>query len=303
MVSDFIKNISFTETKDSNKEYHSHKEYIGSSGLKMIKKSPLHFIEEEKKETEAMLFGSAYHTYVLEEDIFKDEYFILDETEILKILISEDFKSPRATNKYKDWKFEQDDLAGTKTQLDLETFKLIKSMKERLMSHRYVRSLLSNGEAEKSIYSEIETFEGKQIKVKIRPDYKKNGKRIISDLKTTIDASVDGFARHAADLDYHIQAALYSSILEAIEGKKMSWSFFFIAQEKVKPFAFNIFEASPQFIAQGCYEYEQLIMLYQYCVENNTWPGYQCFTENKFGINMLNLPAWSIKEINWFDHK
>jgi hypothetical protein len=303
MISDFIKNIEFTETKDSNKEYHSHKEYIGSSGLKLIKKSPLHFIEEEKKETEAMQFGSAYHTFILEEEIFEQEYFVFDETEILKILISEGAKSPRATNKYKDWKFEQEDLAGTKTMLDLDTFNLIKSMKNRLMSHRYVRSLLSNGEAEKSIYTDIETFTGQKVKVKIRPDHKKNNKRIITDLKSCADASVDGFPRHAAELDYHIQAALYSSIMEAVEGKKMAWSFFFIAQEKVKPFAFNIFEASPQFISQGNYEWEQLIMLYQWCLENNKWPGDQVFTENKYGINVLNLPAWNIKEINWFDHE
>ena len=298
----FIKNITWSETKDSNDTYHGNKEYISSSGIKLMKKSPLHFIEEPKKDTEAMRFGSAYHTYVLEEELFEQEYFVMDETEILSILKSEGSKSPRATNKYKDWLFEQETQAAGKEIIDLGTMNILKSMKSRLTSHRYVRSLLSNGEAEKSIYATIEIFTGQFINVKIRPDYKKGNKRIVSDLKTTVDASVDGFPRHAADLDYHISAALYVDILEAIEGKKMAHSFFFIAQEKVKPFAFNIFEASPQFIAQGRYEYEQLLMLYQWCKDNNKWPGYQVFTENRFGINTLNLPAYQIREINWFDH-
>jgi len=144
---------------------------------------------------------------------------------------------------------------------------------------------------------------GQKIKVKIRPDYKKDAKRIITDLKTTGGASTTDFPRSAADLNYHIQAALYHDIMCAIEGKEMGWNFFFIAQEKVKPFAFNIFESSPQFLSQGRYEWEALIMLYAHCLENNNWPGYQCFTENKFGVNELSLPPYFIRECNWFDHK
>ena len=83
----------------------------------------------------------------------------------------------------------------------------------------------------------------------------------------------------------------------------MSWAFYFVAQETKQPYAFNLFEASPQFVGQGRYEYEQLLLLYQWCIENDKWPGYQVFTENKYGINTLNLPAWNVREINWFDHK
>jgi|WetSurMetagenome_2_1015567.scaffolds.fasta_scaffold35811_2 hypothetical protein len=315
MSTDFIKNIEFIETKDSNAEYHSKKEYIGASGLKRIKQSPLHFKEEEVKLTEALKFGTNFHEYILEpEDSaynqyflnpkeFEDKYFLFDETDILGILKSEGSQKPRATNKYKDWKAEQEEIAKGRIWLELSVMKRIEAMNNRLMSHKYVKSLLSNGEAEKSIYTEIEIFTGQKIKVKIRPDYKKDNKRIIVDLKSTVDASIDEFTKRSANLNYHIQAALYSDIIEAVEGKKMAWSFFFIAQEKVSPYAFNIFEASPQFIAQGRYEYEALLMLWQWCVENNKWPGYQCFTENRFGINMLNLPHWAIKEINWFDHK
>jgi len=301
-MENFIKDIQFKISKDSNELYHSRKEYIGASGLKLLKESPLHFKEAEQKETDALVFGSAYHTYVLEPELFDKEYFIFDETDILDILKSEGSKSPRATNKYKDWKLEQEAKSGGRTILDLGTMSILKAMKERLMSHRYVRSLLSNGDAEMSVYTEIEMFSGKSVKVKIRPDFWKPKKRIIVDLKTTADASKDGFTKHATDLNYHIQSALYTDIIEKIEGTGMPYSFFFIAQEKTKPFAFNIFESSPQFQGTGRYEYEQLLMLYQWCQENNRWPGYQIFCENKYGILSLNLPPYGIKEINWFIH-
>jgi exodeoxyribonuclease VIII len=154
-----------------------------------------------------------------------------------------------------------------------------------------------------SVNCEIEIMTGQKIKVKIRPDYLKKDKRIISDLKTTASASLYDFPRSAADFDYHLQAALYSDIMENIEGKGLSWNFFFIAQEKTKPYAFNIFESSPQFLGQGRYEWEQLIMLYAFCLENNTWPGYQCWCENKYGVLELSLPPYFIRELNYFIHK
>lgn len=302
-MNEFIKNISFDITKDSNEVYHSKKEYISASGLKLIKQSPLHFIEQEKQDSDALIFGSAYHTYILEPELFDKEFFVFDETHILDVLKGEGSQKPRGTNKYKEWYENQMKLAEDKTMIELPMFNHIEKMSNRLKRHRYVNSLLSNGEAEMSIYCDVEIMTGQKIKIKIRPDYMKQQKRIISDLKTTSDASIYGFPRNAAEYDYHLQASLYSDIMAHIEGKELGWNFFFIAQEKTKPYAFNIFEASPQFLSQGRYEYEQLLMLYAFCLENNTWPGYQCYTENKFGVNELSLPAYAIKELNWFNHK
>src|SRR3972149_1627773 len=192
MESTFIRSIKYTEVKDSNEVYHANKDYISASGLKKIKKSPLHFMTEEKKETEALSFGSAYHKYILEKEM---------------------------------------QAAEGKIMIDQPTFEIIKSMQERLWKHRYVRSLFSNGEAEKSFYCEVETEVG-ILKIKIRVDYHKKKHRIITDLKTCQDASMGEFPKNAASYDYHIQAALYSDIMKAITGEE--WPFFFVAQEKTK---------------------------------------------------------------------
>ena len=91
--------------------------------------------------------------------------------------------------------------------------------------------------------------------------------------------------------------------MEMITGDDRGWSFYFIAQEKKKPYAFNIFEASAQFIGQGRYEYEQLLRLYKMCLTEGRWPGYQVFCQWKSGNIELNLPTWAVKKIEFYNHK
>lgn len=313
MENNFIKSFTCNSQFDSNEQYHGNKDYIGSTSLKVLKQSPLHFINQEKKETDALVFGSAYHCFILEPEKFEHEYYVIDDSEYCRELIEHgkldakgnrvQVSKPRSTNEYKNWYEEQISRAAGKILFDADDFAVMKIMKERLFSNRYIKTLLNNGEAEKSYYCDLELFNGRKIGVKVKPDYCKPQKRLIIDLKTCQDASVDGFTRHAADMNYQISAALYSDMLEKNEGKGLGWTFLFLAQEKTSPYAFNIFEASPQFISQGRYEYEKLLELYSWCKENDKWPGYQVFCYNHFGVNELKLPPWAIREIEIFEHR
>jgi hypothetical protein len=303
MNTNFIKSAIIKEFTGTESEYHETKDYTSASKLKKLKVSPLHFKEaEEVEETEAMIFGSAYHCYILEPSRFESEYYVFDDHSIYEVLIGEGYKSPRSTKQYKEWMESEMRLIGNRKSLSITDFEKIKNMKSRLLSHRQVRILLANGINEQGFIAELETTSG-NIGVKFKPDKFNENKRFCLDIKTTKDASVDGFTRSAAEMDYHIQAALYSDLLDLRAGNGLGYSFFFIAQEKVAPYAFNLFEASPQFIGQGRYEYELLMQLYKYCIDNNEWPGYQVWCENKYGIVELNLPKYSIKSLDYFIHK
>jgi hypothetical protein len=303
MESTFIKSVNIQEFKGTDEQYHADKSFVSASALKRLKVSPAHFIEpEEEEETDAMLFGSAYHCLVLEPDVFEKEYYVFDDHAIYEVLIGEGFKSPRATKQYKEWMESEMRLIGDRKSLSIDNFKKIKAMRERLMHHPYVKMLLANGRNEVAYTGEIETEAG-LIKVKFKPDHINDKKFFIVDLKTTVDASKEIFPLHAADLNYHLQASYYSDLMERVTAKNRPYSFFFIAQEKKSPFAFNIFEASPQFISQGRFEYEMLLQLYKYCTDNNIWPGYQIWCENKYGILELKLPAWAIRDLTYYIHK
>jgi exodeoxyribonuclease VIII len=302
MESTFIRSTNLQEFKGTEDQYHADKDHISASGLKRLKVSPAHFMEEEEIiETDAILFGSAYHCFILEPAKFEKEYYVFDDHAIYEVLIGEGFKSPRATKQYKEWMESEMRIIGDRKSISKDDFEKIQAMRNKLMKHPYAKMLLSNGHNEIGYMGEIETEAG-IIKVKIKPDHLNDIKKIIVDLKTTFDASLDGFTRHAADFDMHIQASLYSDLLNKISGDNMDWTFFFIGQEKKKPYAFNIFEASPQFISQGRYEYEMLLQLYKFCLDNNYWPGYQVWCQNKYGILELKLPAWSIKDLTYYDH-
>ena len=302
MNTDYIKGF---KAITPDRGYYDLNEFISYSGLKNLKKSPAHYKQykdEPMEETEAMAFGSAYHCFMLEPDEFDKRYALFNDAEMYQKLIDEGSKSPRSTTKYKEWKEAEMIKIGDRKIISSDDYDKLSEMRHKLMSHKYCSALLSGGESEYSITGEIETTEG-TISVKGRPDYVKADKHFIIDLKTTVDASAEEFAKSAANNDYHIQAALYTDLMEMVMADGRGWSFYIIAQEKKRPYAFNIFEASPQFIGQGRYEYEQLLRLYQKCKNKDHWPGYQVFCEWRSGNIELNIPAWSVKEIKFYDHK
>lgn len=303
MESTFIKFVNILPFRGTDDQYHADKNFVSASGLKKLKESPAHFKEAEtdKEETEAMQFGSAYHCFILEPEKFEKEYYVFDDSGIYSVLIGEGFKSPRSTKQYKEWMESEMRLVGERKSISKDWFSQITAMKEKLMRHPYAKMLLSGGYNEQGYMGEIETEAGR-INVKFKPDHVNEGKKIIVDLKTTKDASDDGFSRAAGEMSYHIQAALYSDLMEKMSGDNLPYKFFFIAQEKRAPYAFNLFESSAQFISQGRFEYEMLLQLYKYCIDNNYWPGYQIWCQNKYGILELKLPAWAIKDLTYYDH-
>lgn len=292
--------------KDSNDEYHGNKDYVGSTSVKLYKNSPLHYKFQKVESTPALEFGSLYHAFILEYELFEKEYFVFNDTEICEQLISGAYfdekgkqifaKSPRATKIYKEWYSNQMTISNNRKLVGIEEYEMIKEMKSVLFAHPYARYLLTGGISELSHYTILN-----DVKVKVRPDHMFNKKKICVDLKTAKTAKHDEFPKNAYDLGYHISAAMYSDVLEQIYTPGESWTFFFVVQEKTFPYPFNIFKASPQFIAVGQYEYEILLEQHKYCLENDDYRGYQVFADNKFGIQNLEIPPYFIKELNFFN--
>jgi len=302
MESSFIKSANIRECNRGSEEWRIAKDYISKSGLVRLKESPDHYKNSEPfVETPEVIFGRAYHCFVFQPEKFQNEYYIFDDSEIIAELKAKGIKSPKATNEYKHWYGSQIELSNNKILVSTEDSERLNAMKDKLWQHPYARMLISKGIPEQGMIGELETEAGK-IGIKFIPDLRNDNKRICIDLKTTVRASKDEFPKEAATYDLHIQAALYADLLELYYGDKRPVSFYFIAQEKRKPYAFNIFEASPQFISQGRAEYEMLLQLYKYCLDNNTWPGYQVFCQNKYGILELKLPPWAIKDLTYYDH-
>lgn len=264
----------------SNADYHGGPG-VSKSGLDLIAKSPLHYwaayldpMREPREETAAMRAGTAIHTAVLEPETFLDRYVILPE--------GLDRRTKEGKAKYETLLAKAEEKgADILTYADFDVAMKIKSS---CHIHPMARQLFRDGKAEMSVFW---TDEETGVLCKSRPDWLLGGENpAILDLKSTEDASPDGFMRSAYKYRYHVQAAWYLDGLEAAMGVKAD-AFMFLAVEKKAPYAAAFYYADDAMIAAGRAEYRKHLRTFAECQRTGQWPGY----ESK--LLPLSLPKWA----------
>lgn len=276
--------------------YRKNDHFASCSTIKNYKKSPLHKKYTFFKDTDAIKFGRMYHEFILEPSEFEKNYFVLDDRKVVEEL-SATYKNPRATDLYKAWFMDE---IGKQTSgaeiITLGEYQMMCDMRDQLLKHKFVRYLLKASEKEVSAYGMIDG-----VLTKGRFDMFLERKRWIADLKTLKDASESGIVSYLKNYDGHLQPAIYTLLAEQYLGNGMPWKFFWIGQEKVPPYAVGIYKASPQVIAVGLHEGGLLLQEHKFCTENNQYDGYEAFVDNEFGIREISLPAYAIKDYQFFN--
>jgi exodeoxyribonuclease VIII len=245
-------------------DYHAHPA-VSKSVLDKIAKSPMHaraYLDGTREEpTAAMNFGTALHACALEPERFADEYAV--------------FEGDRRT---KDGKARYEELqARGATIISAADYDAITAMVGQIRQHPVAAGLLQDGIAEASVFW---NHPPTGIECKCRPDWWKREAGMVVDLKTTEDASPEGFARSVAAYRYHVQAAHYSA------GTKAS-RFVFIAIEKKPPYAVAVYELDADALTLGHKLRDRDLEQYASCLEFNTWPGYPA------EIQTIILPKWA----------
>jgi len=240
---------------------------LSRSDLVLLLQSPAHYMYGDKKETKAMVFGSAYHLSSLQPEILEREFAVKPEG----------MHFGRGDGP--EWKAAA--LAAGKRIVTHEESDDMFYMSRRLWNHPTITPLLSNGEPELTV---IWQHPGTEILRKARLDWVNMEKHIILDLKSCQDARLPKFTNHAWDLKYHIQAADYQYGLYC--ATKIEHPFFFVAQEKTAPYELKLYRASQRFINKGQVEVARAIAIYQDCLKSGKWPGYSQDEEE------LQPPAW-----------
>lgn len=215
----------------TNEAYHARPE-ISSSDVKAVAlKSLLHWKNKVYKSSVAFDLGTAVHAMLLEPE--KD----------LIIRGPED----RRGNKWKELKLAAD--IDGKTLLTEDDFDLALAMSAAVMEHPVAKMWLQKTDlvAEGSFFAEDPQT---GVKIKCRPDGYIPSLHIMFDIKTTQDASPDGFPRDVAKYGYDLQAAFYRRVMNlhrAGEGGQMA--FYFVCVEKAAPHAVCIHALTPEYIA------------------------------------------------------
>lgn len=211
--------------KDSNDDYHSHKS-ISASGLKTIyKKSVYHHLNSMFKMTDAMNFGSAVHSALLEDS---NDIAVLPE-----------FNARTKEGKKIKQDFLNDNVG--KIIIKQEEQEAIEKIKKNFNGHSLAKSLVQRlTETEVSYYGTID-----KVPVRVRPDGIKDNDYII-DIKTTMDASPRYFKSQMYNFAYHLQACFYSEALGYDPSK-----FRFITIENKYPYTLEVFAMSEDMIEYG----------------------------------------------------
>ena len=241
------KNLSFAEYLEIDA--------VSNSFLSKFSISAAHakaYAEGEQKPSEAMLLGSTFHSKVLEPFDF-DEHYATE---------------PVVNKRTKAGKEELVTFVKNnqgKEIISPDTATLAGRMAQAVNAHSLAPKYLTGGETELTIVWECEG-----VLCKGRIDHKLDG--IVTDLKSTRNASPIVFRSAVFNYLYHHQAAMYLDGIKVLTGEDCS--FVFVAGEKTEPFGVSVHELGEDVIEIGREEYRQNIEQYKQCKAFENWPCY-----------------------------
>lgn len=167
--------------------------------------------------------------------------------------------------------------------LSPEVWEQLHAMAAAVHSHPAAGALLTSvpGEAEKSVYWNDPTT---GVLCRCRPDWWREDD-VLVDLKTTDDASPEGFAKSMANWRYDVQDPFYTDGVKIATGRNVK-AFVFIAVEKKPPYAVGVYvlDSASREIGRATYQHD--LKVYAECLANDNWPGYG----DK--IQTINMPTW-----------
>lgn len=288
---------------------------VSNSRLGKFRQSPMHYqhaIHNPGESTDAMVFGSYYHAFILEPDTVDGRYMVLDTNQ------RPESDKTMASNRNKMWK-EQimgEAIAAGKQVISAEWRDQARAMRRKLMEYPYIRQLLElPGEYEvASVFAvEVQPFrmrsaEPMTIMCKRKVDKRCPEAGMIIDLKTAANAApeIREYYSHAWKFGYHRQGAMY------VDGDLMpDCGFVQIVQEKSDPYAPAVYEQGSESLQKGRNHerdgYMTLLSQLAYCrlrygdefewdAERNRpanpWPGYEFWTNDPTGTHELKVPFW-----------
>lgn len=256
-----------------DKTYHAPKDELSSTGAKLLLESPAKFkhqvIDGHRVHRDAYDLGTAVHTKVLGVGAVA----VTCPPELL------DKSGGMRTAEARAWKAEQVE-AGIPV-VSRDELDVIDAMAESVLAHPTARMLFERpGEPEVSVFDDRHG-----VKRRGRFDYLPSEGGIAVDLKTSVDASPNGFASSAAKYGYHIQRGHYLDILERL-GRKVDMVF--VVVEKTAPYLTAVHRLDAQFAEMGEGEALEACTVYRRCMETGEWPGYAD------EITEIQPPVWSI---------
>jgi hypothetical protein len=262
----------------SDKEYHADFSRLSNSMLSVLKRSPEEFEQRYitrtwiEEETPAMRFGSLLHCVCLEPQEF-EKCFVVPP------------KMDRRTKEGKAMAAEFGTLHAGKTFIEKADLDTALTCFKRLCQHDEAGPLLQHAASYDAIIERPITFTIEGTHCRAKPDWLSVPLKLILDVKTTDDASPEGFAKSVATFGYYRQAAMYSHGCYEVFG--FHPRFVFACVEKKPPYSVACYELELSVLQAGRSEIVTLIYDYERRKAVNNWkPSWSS------GVVPLSLPRW-----------
>ena len=251
---------------------------VAQSSLKYARTSMNHVRcsidgEMRPRKSKATEIGTAIHLRVMQPDEFRK-----------RIVLAPDGYDGR-TKEGKAWAAAN--VADGQDILNYEDGKRVTGMYDRLMDHPVFRAAVEQCNFEVTLIHMANTPKG-EIRIKGRPDIVPHEGRCICDLKKTTlgTAHQDVWGKDIAKWGYHIQAAYYLDLFNAVTGSERT-AFIHFAVEEDPPHEIGCYQIDDEAVSIGRMFYQDALLRYAECVQTGVWPGY---SETPIKIS---LPPWA----------
>ena len=161
-------------------------------------------------------------------------------------------------------------------------------MADKVLTHERAGRLFDDGRAEQSLWwRDPDTG----MMLRARPDFipDRDGRMIIVDLKTTIDANPRRFGMHAGKYGYHVQDPWYRRAVVEL-GLDEAPAFVFVLVEKKPPHLVSVVELHHDAVRLGDALGRRAVGKFARCIANDDWPGYDPT------IHYIDIPAWTYRQ-------
>jgi hypothetical protein len=257
-------------------EYHACRlGVVSKSALDHVARSPAHYrawidgtLRDEA--TPALAFGAAFHCALLEPARFEAAY-----------AVEPDFGDCR----HKANREERDAWRNSNIGRELvpsEWLTSIGLMVDAVRKHPLAGRMVQDGDSEVTVaWTDSDTG----LTCKARADYYVRRRRLVVDVKSTLDARPFAFRRDVAKYGYHRQDALYRAGFAAID--EPVEHFIFVAVEKAPPYAIKLYALDADSVSRGYAATKRDMDTLAQCMRTDTWPAYSG------SIEQLSAPSWA----------
>jgi len=237
--------------------------------------------ENDRDDTEAMLFGRALHCLMFEPGEFEDRYCAYDGVRNKRHKAYQDFLA--------------DHPGAEVLKLDgAHSFNKALEAAVAFTQCPEVAPLTASGMGEVTLFSE---YLGMQTRTRL--DWISTSEHVLVDMKTAKDVAEEAFGRQFFQLKYDVQLGMYREMLEELTGQH--WPVKVIAVENKPPYETVVYDIPDAVLDQGIDRAKNAMKRVRTAIDTGHWPGV-----SNGGSVPLFIPSWEMdveETVEWSDEE